>query len=48
MSQLHPNRWMSVATFNKYLKIKGQVPAIELFKFCYSLCSFHEAKKGMT
>jgi hypothetical protein len=35
-------------TFDKYISLKVQVLIVDLFKYCYSLSSFHEGKKVVT
>lgn len=47
VSQFHLNRWMIVAIFYKYLRLKGQNPIVGLFKYCYSLSNSPEDKKYM-
>jgi len=44
---MHPNRWMTIIAFDKYYKLEGQNHTVDLFKYCYSLSSSLDAKKGM-
>jgi len=48
VSQLYPNRYMSLAAFAKYVKFKGQVPTLGLFRYCFTLSGSLEGRKWVT